>query len=149
MKCLSLNFEASEMIKICPVKINRFPWLSAIDFSSLGQRIYLMMMTAQSKALGGSRICFGTLPFGPSGGAIYQQFQWPRLLTYMEQGGFFTKATAKEGFQVGDHWHSICSMLGKTVHSVISFLQETWGLLASFIQAMKAECRPINAKQTM
>lgn len=39
--------------------------------------------------------------------------------------------------------------LGKTVHSVISFLQETWGLLASFIQAMKAECRPINAKQTM
>lgn len=74
MKCLSLNLEASETIKVCAVENNKFPCLSAIDFSSLGQGICLMTMTVKSKASGGIHTRFRILPFGPSGRAICQQF---------------------------------------------------------------------------
>lgn len=60
LNILSLSFEASETIKVCPVENSKFPRLSAIDFSSLDQGICLMMMTAQSKELGGSHMHFST-----------------------------------------------------------------------------------------
>ena len=84
MKCLSLNLEASETIEVCPVENNKFPCLSAIGVSSLGQGICLMTMTVKSKASDGIRMRFSILWFGSSGGDIRQQFQWPRLFTHVD-----------------------------------------------------------------